>query len=69
MSEQKVTINDCRAAGFCVKGVKAHCDTLGIDFRRLVREGLPFSELEKFDDHAVVKSIQKAKERTGVYNG
>lgn len=60
---ERVMIGDSRAAGYCVKGIRAHCNLLGLDFRRLVKEGLPISELEHIDDAAVQKSIAKAKER------
>ena len=65
MTHRRVTVNDCRSVGFCVKGVKAHCDLLGLDFRRLVKEGLPFEELEHYDDLAVRRSIEAAQKRIG----
>lgn len=60
----RVTINDCRAAGYCVAGVRRQCRLLGLDFRQLVREGLPISEVEHLDDNAVQRSIAVARART-----
>lgn len=57
----RVTITDCRKAGFCVSGLRQHCATLGLDFRRLVKEGLPISEIEGIDDANVQRCIAVAK--------
>ncbi len=59
----KITIGDCRAAGYCVKGVRNHCDLLGLDFRKLVKEGLLISDVEHINDSAVQRSLEKARER------
>lgn len=58
-----ITINDCRAAGYCVVGVRRHCATVGIDFRELMRTGIPVEFAEKIDDAAVQRIVLKAKER------
>jgi hypothetical protein len=58
-----VTINDCRAAGYCVTGIRDHCALIGVDFRRLVREGIPLEELAGLEDQIVLRCIGKAKER------
>lgn len=60
---QKVTIHDCRKAGFCVSGVKTACNSLGLDFKTLVREGLPLEEIELIEDVNVQRAVQVAKER------
>ena len=59
-----ITINDCRAAGYCVVGVRRHCATVGIDFRELMRAGIPVDVAEKIDDAAVRRIVLKAKERS-----
>lgn len=58
-----VTIDDCRAAGYCVSGVRRHCVTIGIDFRQLVRSGIPVEDAEKINDAAVQRIVAKTKER------
>ena len=58
-----VTIDDCRAAGYCVSGVRRHCAAIGIDFRELVKVGIPLDIAEKIEDAAVRRIVLKAKER------
>lgn len=58
-----VRLSDCVDAGYCVKGARAHCKLLGLDFRRLARVGIPLEELEHFDDEIVTRCIEKAKDR------
>jgi len=60
----RVTVDDYRAAGLCSSGVRRACTTFGIDFRRLVREGIPIVEIEHIDDANLQNVITKAKERT-----
>lgn len=59
-----VTIADCRAAGYCIRnGVRPKCEALGLDFRTLVREGLPLSAVEGIEDSQVQRIIRFAKMR------
>lgn len=57
----RVTISDVRAAGYCLRGARRHCETLGVDFRRLVREGIPISEIEDMDDAVVQAVLRRAR--------
>lgn len=60
----KVTIADCRAAGFCIRqGVKPKCDALGLDFRQLVKDGLPLSEIKPINDSQVQRIVGIAEAR------
>ena len=60
----KLTIHDCRRAGFCIRaGVKPACEALGFDFRTFVREGIPLSEFESIKDVNVQRAVMFAKER------
>ena len=59
----RVTVDDYRAAGLCTSGVRRACISFGIDFKRLVREGIPISEIEHIDDANLQNVIIKAKER------
>jgi hypothetical protein len=60
----KLTINDCRAAGFCINpGVKTACKTHGVDFRQLIREGVPLEQVENIQDISVQRAVEIAKKR------
>lgn len=63
MSEAVLTIQDCRASGFCVKGVRKKCPEIGVDFKRLIKEGIPVPELEHIEDHHLQAALEKARER------
>lgn len=65
----RVTISDVRQAGYCVKGIREHCKRVGVDFKRLVREGIPISEVEGLDDAMAQRIIARAKEREERENG
>jgi len=67
--EPRVTVDDCRTSRFCLRGVRSHCSALGLDFRRLVREGLPVSELDGIDDELVRQCVRNARARCGVPDG
>jgi len=56
-----VTIHHCRKSGFCVDGVRRHCTLLGIDFRRLVKAGIPIPEIEHLEDAIVQRCIATAR--------
>jgi hypothetical protein len=60
---ERVTIADVRAAGFCLSGARKHCQAVGVDFRRLVREGIPLSEVETIDDELVQRIVATTRER------
>lgn len=59
----RLTINDCRKAGYCVSGAVRKCQELGLDFRAFIREGLVISEIEGIEDHGLQRSLEKARER------
>lgn len=66
MSEPLVTIDHIRRArelhgGYCARGIKVWCERHGIDFRRLLQEGLPCAELEHIDDAFLNKVVLIAK--------
>jgi hypothetical protein len=53
---------DVRAAGFCLnQGARRWCVRHGVDFRRLMREGIPAAELAHIDDALLRKVIEAAK--------
>lgn len=57
----RVTITHVRAAGYCLSGTRRHCATVGVDFRRLVKEGIPISEIETVEDALVQEIIKRAR--------
>ena len=50
MPGEIITMSDIRDAGFCAKGLREFCLEHGIDMRRLVRDGIPVSEVEHIED-------------------
>lgn len=59
----RVTATDCQTLGICMSGVRRGCAANGIDFRRLVREGIPVEEIEHVSDPTVQRVIEQAKSR------
>ena len=57
-----VTITHCRRAGWCMRGVRTYCDHNDLDFRRLLREGLPVEDLLKAPDAHVLRAVAVARE-------
>jgi hypothetical protein len=57
----RVTITHVREAGYCLTGARRHCAALGLDFRRLVRDGLPICEVEGIDDALVQEIVNRAR--------
>jgi hypothetical protein len=55
VSEPLVTIEHIRRArelhgGFCTTGIRTWCARYNIDFRRLLQDGYPISEIEVIGD-------------------
>lgn len=65
---ERLNLADCRAAGYCVRGTKRRCADLGVDFRKLMGEGVPFEELEPLGDGDVNRCISFARDRIGRAN-
>lgn len=61
--EPRFTIHDCRSCGFCVSGVRRKAPEIGFDFRRLIREGIPISEVEHIQDQQLQKVHAAARDR------
>jgi hypothetical protein len=58
-----VTVADCMAAGLCVSGQRRVCRELGIDYRKLVTEGISSEGWENVDNLHVQRIIRVAEER------
>lgn len=64
MSELRVTVADVRAAGHCINyGARRWCALHGIDFRRLVQEGIPAVELRHIDCAILARVLEAANGR------
>lgn len=55
----RVTMQDIRAEGYCLPGLRSFCDAHGIDLRQLVREGVPVAELSGIEDANLQKILDK----------
>lgn len=71
MSENKVTIHDLRASGYCVTGIKTHYYGLNLDvsFRDFVRHGYDLDKARLIDDARVQAAVKKAEERIAAEKG
>lgn len=58
MSDEIITMSDVRDAGFCAPGLRKFCSDNGVDLRRLVREGIPVSEVEHIEDANLQRVIR-----------
>lgn len=58
----RVKMKHVREAEICATGLRGFCQPNGIDMRKLAREGIPISELEKYDDANLSRVIQIARE-------
>lgn len=63
MSVVRLHIRDCRDCGYCVVGVKRRFHELGLDFHRLLREGIPVDELAGVEDAQLQRAIARAEDR------
>lgn len=62
MSDERVTAEDIRAAGYCIHiGARRWCAHHGVDFRRLMTEGIPVDEIAGIDD-ALVQNVLRTKQ-------
>lgn len=59
----KLHVSDIRAAGICMSGTRTKCRELDLDFRALVKVGLPLEQVEKIEDPHVQRCVAFAKER------
>lgn len=61
MGDNRITIEDARRAGYCVRGLKYWCVERGIDFKSFVKNGIDVDEIEGFKD-AHIQRILAMKE-------
>ena len=59
-----ITAADIKSAGYCLHiGARRWCAAHGIDFRRLMREGIPVADVAHIDDAmlALILEIKRGK--------
>lgn len=59
-----VTINDCRAAGHCPRGIRDWFRVHGLDFRHFLRNGIPEELFLSFGDAQAANIVSRAKGRS-----
>ena len=60
----KLTLVDCRKAGFCASGVRRRCHDLGYDPKLMFKSGgIPLSEFVGVDDSQLEIAIANAQAR------
>lgn len=62
----RITTDHTSAVDYCQRGTFASCKKLGIDYRRLVKEGIPIEELEHIDDEMVQRVLRIARAEHGI---
>jgi hypothetical protein len=58
-----VTVNDIRKTGHCVAGLRRWCTATGIDFKELLKSGVPASRLMATGDGLAQTVIAKIRAR------
>lgn len=61
--DERVTVADVRAAGFCVSGMRRWFAMRKIDFKTFVREGMPLADAEAINDDYSNKVLAARAER------
>lgn len=62
--ENRITINDARQSGFCVKGAKKWFDDRGMSFKDFLRDGMSMEDAMKlYETDGIARKIidDKAK--------
>lgn len=54
-----ITIHTGRDHGFCLKGAKAHLESLGLNFKQVLRNGIPVREAVKLNDAMLNKLVEQ----------
>lgn len=62
----RLTIQDCQAAGYCViPGVRDWCRAHNIDFRDFVKNGMDLDAARAMNDGMANRAIQIKEQRNG----
>ena len=65
MTEPRLTVQHLRQLKFCPSGARQWCERHGLDWRQLVREGLPISQIEAVGDAFAMHASQLVREEHG----
>lgn len=68
-SEIRISIDDVRAAGFCVRGLRRWFEARGLDFQKFLEEGAPVSAAIRLNDAYADAVVKLCLERKGAGNG
>lgn len=63
LDNMTVTITDIRRAGICVAGTKGWFETHNLDFRSLIKQGIPAKDLLATNDGYADLVVEKMLER------
>jgi hypothetical protein len=64
MSDDRITWQDVRAAGYCLHvGARRWCALHGVSFRQLMSEGIPADVAECIDDEMARKVLEVKRGR------
>lgn len=69
MTDLRIFLRHLPPAGFCSNGARRAAPSLGLDFRRFAREGIPVAEIEHMDDANVQRIIAVARKEAEVKRG
>lgn len=62
----RITLGECKEAGYCVKGVRSFVERSGVDFRDFARNGITVEEAREKDGWAaVVDHILSVRKQRG----
>jgi hypothetical protein len=61
MTEALVKLEHLRALKFCSRGSRAFCERHGLDWARLVREGLPVEQVMATGDAMAQMAAERAR--------
>lgn len=50
----RITLAECKAAGYCINGVRSWCERTGVDFRDFARNGITVEEARSKDGWAAI---------------
>lgn len=65
MTDDVITVGDMRNAGYCVSGIRNWCAAQGLDFRDVVRRGIPRADFLKIDCQYASRVLQVKAQRNG----
>lgn len=62
MSDERITIDDVRRAGHCVKGARKWFDSYGLDFRTFLKEGISEEDFLATGDGIAAEIVMHKKQ-------